>query len=623
MDPDPPRPPDPPDPAHGTRTDPPAAGSGNGPWSDEQSAADQARRPPLRRPREGRILFGVGAALADYTGLDVAIVRILIVVLTIVTSGFGLLVYLVAALLIPAAEAGAPRPVAQTRREGAGTVRDPLFWLGLGLLVVGALWAIGGPLADVGLGARVGLRQLVVPLVLVAFGLALWRAGDRRSTPAPPPGPTHVFPAGPAPSPPPGPASGFSSAWSASTAQASSPSRPSPPDPLPGRSETTESAMTSETSPPPDEHSTAGGPPGPGTGGGAVGVAEREDTVPIWHAGESEGDQPPPPPPTGGGHSDEPTWTPPPVPERRRSLLTRITLGVAFVTVGVLWSLRVADLLTISWGAILAAALLVVGLGALVGSIAGRARLLVVVGVLLAPIVLVSQVAAPWTDGRLLDVAGSWVIDGDARAAGEVRETPMTIDQLPARYELGAGSIQLDLTALDLDGEAVEVAIEVGAGEIQIFVPDDAEVTVAARSGIGSVEIFNRNRSTGFGATERQAFHDPSDPVGSIDLDLTVGLGVVRVDLVPRASIDEWPDDPDPAEPPPALDSGPEPEPGPGIEPGPGTQPGPEAEVVEPEDPADPDDFTDPADANDPADPDDADDPDDPADPADDDGDEG
>jgi phage shock protein PspC (stress-responsive transcriptional regulator) len=55
---------------------------------------------PLRRPHEGRILAGVTAGVAEYFGVDVAVVRIVAVVLTLL-GGIGIPAYLAGWLLIP------------------------------------------------------------------------------------------------------------------------------------------------------------------------------------------------------------------------------------------------------------------------------------------------------------------------------------------------------------------------------------------------------------------------------------------------------------------------------------------------------------------------------------------
>jgi len=57
-------------------------------------------RPALRRPFADRMLGGVAAGLARYTGVDVTIVRIAFVILTFI-GGAGIPLYLAGLLLIP------------------------------------------------------------------------------------------------------------------------------------------------------------------------------------------------------------------------------------------------------------------------------------------------------------------------------------------------------------------------------------------------------------------------------------------------------------------------------------------------------------------------------------------
>jgi phage shock protein PspC (stress-responsive transcriptional regulator) len=60
----------------------------------------------LRRPRSGRVIGGVCAALAHRFGWDVTIVRILAVV-SILLPGPQVIAYIVGWILIPAEENGA------------------------------------------------------------------------------------------------------------------------------------------------------------------------------------------------------------------------------------------------------------------------------------------------------------------------------------------------------------------------------------------------------------------------------------------------------------------------------------------------------------------------------------
>jgi len=70
--------------------------------STQQQPIDStpARRPPLRRAYDGRMLAGVAAGLADYLAVDVTIIRVAFVVLTFL-GGAAIPAYLACLLLIP------------------------------------------------------------------------------------------------------------------------------------------------------------------------------------------------------------------------------------------------------------------------------------------------------------------------------------------------------------------------------------------------------------------------------------------------------------------------------------------------------------------------------------------
>ena len=72
-------------------------------------AGTPARPQQLRRPLQGRMLAGVAAGIADYLGIDVTAVRIVLAVLTVL-GGAGVPVYLAGWLLIP--DEGADQSIA-------------------------------------------------------------------------------------------------------------------------------------------------------------------------------------------------------------------------------------------------------------------------------------------------------------------------------------------------------------------------------------------------------------------------------------------------------------------------------------------------------------------------------
>jgi phage shock protein C len=86
---------------------------------NEPSDTPQPRR--LTRTRSGRMITGVCSGAADYFNIDPTIVRIVVAVLTVLTSGAGILLYAAAVLIIP--EEGKELSIAQeliskqTRRD--------------------------------------------------------------------------------------------------------------------------------------------------------------------------------------------------------------------------------------------------------------------------------------------------------------------------------------------------------------------------------------------------------------------------------------------------------------------------------------------------------------------------
>ena len=72
---------------------------------------DSSGRRALVRTRNGRMLAGVCAGVADYLGLDATLVRGIWAVVSVITGGAGVLAYLVAWIIIP--DEGQKSPLAE------------------------------------------------------------------------------------------------------------------------------------------------------------------------------------------------------------------------------------------------------------------------------------------------------------------------------------------------------------------------------------------------------------------------------------------------------------------------------------------------------------------------------
>ena len=55
----------------------------------------------LERPRTGRMLAGVCAAIANYVNIDVTVVRVAYFLLTLFTAFSGVIIYFILMLIIP------------------------------------------------------------------------------------------------------------------------------------------------------------------------------------------------------------------------------------------------------------------------------------------------------------------------------------------------------------------------------------------------------------------------------------------------------------------------------------------------------------------------------------------
>jgi hypothetical protein len=188
----------------------------------------------------------------------------------------------------------------------------------------------------------------------------------------------------------------------------------------------------------------------------------------------------------------------------------RLALGLLLVLLGGGWLIETLGIAEVRWQTVLAAAVLGIGGLLLATGHRGGADGLIGLGIILS-IVLIATAAMPQ-----VPVTGG-LGDRDVR--------PTTIAELEPTYELTAGTLVIDLRELDLPFGSTEVSGRVGAGELIVRLPDDAEVAVEASSGAGEVDVLGR-RQAGIGPTLSVTAADGSP---QLVLELSVGLGTVVV----------------------------------------------------------------------------------------------
>lgn len=202
--------------------------------------------------------------------------------------------------------------------------------------------------------------------------------------------------------------------------------------------------------------------------------------------------------------------TPPPSPRPPRGLLV---VGVLLVVAGTIWLAAELGLFDIGWATLAAGSLVLTGLAAMVLALTGHdAGPLIAVGVMLTVVLAVTA-----TTDRL-------VLDG---GIGERVERPTTVAALEEPFELGIGSLQLDLRELDLPPGTTEVAAAVSIGELVVTVPDDVAVRVLAEVDVGEARLFGEETS-GTDVTA-DASSGPAGTERVIDLDLSVTFGNIQV----------------------------------------------------------------------------------------------
>lgn len=220
----------------------------------------------------------------------------------------------------------------------------------------------------------------------------------------------------------------------------------------------------------------------------------------------------PPPPPSP---PSPPSVLPPPgVPMGTRaplSLLGPFALCALLVVTGVALALHAGGAIDVTAGAVLACALIVIGLALVVGAWFGRARWLVLPGVALA-------LLAAATSALDLPLAGG---------IGERDYRPASFAVVDDHYELGIGSLELDLRDLEFAGRTEKVRASVGIGELNVWVPDDVRVTVDGHVSAGELVTFGDQESGT--SVDNRVVRPGTEGAGTLRLELRDGFGSIQV----------------------------------------------------------------------------------------------
>jgi phage shock protein PspC (stress-responsive transcriptional regulator) len=207
----------------------------------------------------------------------------------------------------------------------------------------------------------------------------------------------------------------------------------------------------------------------------------------------------------------------PAAPPGPRSPVAGITVAGLLIVVGLMVLVTRYTGLDVGPVGFLAGALLVVGLG-LVASAFARGRAprggLIAIGSVLTLALLFASSVPDWDE------------DGDGPAGGGVgnREyQPTEVENIEPVYRLGAGNMEIDLSDIDADDlDGREIRIEQDLGNLEVEVPEDADVRVVLDQDGGNTEIFGQSGDGYFRAEDGD--RDP-------ELVLTIDHGVGNVEV--------------------------------------------------------------------------------------------
>lgn len=206
---------------------------------------------------------------------------------------------------------------------------------------------------------------------------------------------------------------------------------------------------------------------------------------------------------------------PPPRPRRTGVLLFWPTVALVAIALGVIGIVDVDGSVLVS--AYAAVALTVVALALLVGAFVGRPGGLVALG-------LAATLALGVTSA--VDAAA-----GSSVQADETVVAPVDPAEVRSSYTDGNGLFTLDLTGLPdtsaLDGRSI--AIRIGAGDVNVVVPDDVVVRVDAEiEYAGGIDLEGR-RSEGLNPVLQDQLGRAGDGAPVLDLEVDARVGQITV----------------------------------------------------------------------------------------------
>jgi phage shock protein PspC (stress-responsive transcriptional regulator) len=194
----------------------------------------------------------------------------------------------------------------------------------------------------------------------------------------------------------------------------------------------------------------------------------------------------------------------------RRGLMTGAVVSVLAIVVAVIVAAGLADWTTVTTSNALAIALVVIGAGLVVASVAGRAPWLFAIGFVLTAALVTAAAVEPLVE------------DG----VGERTHHPLLAAEIPKEIRYGIGTLVVDLTDVELTG-VTTLDVSLGIGEARLIVPRDVALDVQADVGVGALFVDGAEKD---GIDRRIELHRSGTGDDRLVVDLHVGIGEGRIE---------------------------------------------------------------------------------------------
>jgi len=197
---------------------------------------------------------------------------------------------------------------------------------------------------------------------------------------------------------------------------------------------------------------------------------------------------------------------------KERSKLGWLSLGLAFVVGGLVWLLDASGTTHLSASQMIAAPVVVLAIGLLVGSLYGHAKWTFLFALLLVP----PMIAAGAIGMPLTGTYANRVVH------------PTSGSDLQSSYVLTGGEIDFDLTSLPPGAKPSPVHAAIGVGQIRVMTSPCVPVDITAAVNAGSIDLSGGQGHSrgGFSATGVYRTKG-SDP---LVMDLRAGIGGIDVE---------------------------------------------------------------------------------------------